>query len=1014
VQNKIFTPMHADGLQVIGFSRREDFQISPSETPAGHSIALIKGNYTHEDFTRLVTGATGEEVILVDLDRLHPSALARLVCEHKKKTREDGIHYLAKGAKKWFGFIDPRLYRGDREIFDSPVLIGNKDTFLRAYGGKEVDENLLRAVAYSLSKSHVRFYREESTLTWEKGECAPTAWNYVVKAPLRFLLSGAFFRTFFRPGDPRREMTTRFLMLLFGLFVLFYMPYISKDYGISGDEYVDHRHAMLVLDYFTKGDEAALNQPKTMLHFYGNVVQVVAAVVTETIEADDVYRVRHFICALTGAAGIIFIGLLGLRLGGGACGLLAMLLLFLSPRYLGHSMNNLKDIPFAVGYLISIFYFIRLFDRYPIVKLRHVIGAVAGIVLALGTRSGGLILFPYLLMYGGLFYILWVGWKEFYKFVKHWKEIENILLLIILVLGLGYLLSILCWPYALARPFGNVVASLREFTNLSIGLRTIFEGQQVMSNMLPWHYAPKYLFIASPLVVLIGWIGYMIHAAVRRKQFTLNAFFLLFALIFPVFWVIHKNSNLYGGIRHMLFVMPVMVVLAAYFWTRLLAVSSRTVRVISLMVLAALIVLPLKHVARNHPNDYIYFNELIGGLHGAYGDYETDYYYNSLKEAVDWFKENVDYRDRPVTIITNHSANVQHYFRKDTNVKVIYGRYYEKFDKDWDYMIFANVYISSYQLKNGLFPVREGLLHAVEAGGLPMSFVGQRVSKQELEAMRLLGAEDYAGAVHVLEEYLEKYPWNEEMWMRLSRVYYGLGQPANAARTAGEALKLQPQLTDALSVKALSELEQGNTREAHAAVDQMLAQNDMSSSSYYMKGLVYSKEYKDKEAIAQLNNALRYNPGNNQALVLAGNILRRNGNHAQAIKPFEAAVQQGRADEDAFLALADCYLWAGMNDKYQQVLTVLERDGKNRHALAKLKIRALLLQQKTDEAEVLLASTFGSEDDPEWLTLLAMRDIQRNHPGDARERVEQALQLNPREIDALKLRATLSSVTRDK
>ena len=42
-----------------------------------------------------------------------------------------------------------------------------------------------------------------------------------------------------------------------------------------------------------------------------------------------------------------------------------------SPRFFGHSMNNLKDIPFAVGYLVAIFYFVRMFDRYPVVKLRH-------------------------------------------------------------------------------------------------------------------------------------------------------------------------------------------------------------------------------------------------------------------------------------------------------------------------------------------------------------------------------------------------------------------------------------------------------------------------------------------------------------------------------------------------------------------------------------------------------------------------------------------------------------------
>ena len=91
--------------------------------------------------------------------------------------------------------------------------------------------------------------------------------------------------------------------------------------------------------------------------------------------------------------------------------------------------------------------------------------------------------------------------------MKYRKEVENILFLIILVLFVGYFLSIITWPFALARPFTNVVVSLKEFTNYNIGLRTIFEGEQMMSNMLPIHYAPKYLMIGSPLVVVIGFIG---------------------------------------------------------------------------------------------------------------------------------------------------------------------------------------------------------------------------------------------------------------------------------------------------------------------------------------------------------------------------------------------------------------------------------------------------------------------------------------------------------------------------
>ena len=155
---------------------------------------------------------------------------------------------------------------------------------------------------------------------------------------------------------------------------------------------------------------------------------------------------------------------------------------------------------------------------------------------------------------------------------------------------------------------------MKEFTNYNIGLRTIFEGEQMMSNMLPVHYAPKYLMIGSPLVVVIGFIGYLFFMAFRKKEFSLLSFFILFSLVFPVFWVIYQKSNLYGGIRHLLFVMPFMVLLAARFWTLMLSVSPKYLKGVMVVVLVGLLFLPARHMAVNHPNDYVYFNELVGGL----------------------------------------------------------------------------------------------------------------------------------------------------------------------------------------------------------------------------------------------------------------------------------------------------------------------------------------------------------------------------------------------------------------
>ena len=640
-----------------------------------------------------------------------------------------------------------------------------------------------------------------------------------------------------------RERLYRLAMLLFVLFCYVYMSYISKDYGVTGDEFVDHRHAGYVLDYFAKGDKTALNQPQTTLHLYGNIVQVITAAICCWFQVDNYYELRHVVGGMVGATGILAVGLMGLRWGGGLCGLLSVLLMFFTPRFFGHSMNNLKDVPFAVGYMLAIYYTVRLFDTYPVFRWKRIVGLILGITLALGTRSGGLILYPMLFMYAGLYYILYYGIRDFYKFGKHVGAIGRIFGVLLVVVAGSYVLSIALWPFALQNPLTAVVDSLMKFTNYSIGLRTIFDGEQVMSTMLPWRYAPKYLCIGMPIVTLIGFFAYMVYMVVRRKEFSLISFFLLFAVIFPVYWVIHSHSNLYGGIRHLLFVMPPMVVIAARFWSEIMNWCRGYLKLLPCCVFIGLLALPVAHAFRNHPNEYVYFNEFVGGLKKSYGNYETDYYFNSLKESSDWFRKNILPtlpKDTPTIVVTQASSIMDYYFRKDTQIMVCYSRYYEKYAKDWDYAILGNVYIGSHQLKSGLFPPA-GLLYAPTVDGYPMSCVLKRETKAELEGFQLEKKQKYGEAIPIFREYCETHPQNEEVWSRLGKLYYLTGQPEKAKEAFGHALELHPDLNEALYISALMNIDLKDFPTAGKYVDKMLSINASAVDAWYLNACFISK-----------------------------------------------------------------------------------------------------------------------------------------------------------------------------
>ena len=113
-------------------------------------------------------------------------------------------------------------------------------------------------------------------------------------------------------------------------------------------------------------------------------------------------------------------------------------------------------------------------------------------------------------------------------------------------------------------------------------------------------------------------------------------------------FVVFEKSNLYSSWRQFLFLYPAIVLIAATGFNFLFDYLSKIKY--SVWVIVALLLLlsvhPLRFMAANHRYSYIYYNQLVGGLHGAYGNYETDYYYVSQTEAskwlIDYLKEKKD------------------------------------------------------------------------------------------------------------------------------------------------------------------------------------------------------------------------------------------------------------------------------------------------------------------------------------------------------------------------------------
>ncbi len=151
-----------------------------------------------------------------------------------------------------------------------------------------------------------------------------------------------------------------FWLLLLGVFIR-----LSLDVGISGDEYLHLNHSYDVIDYYkTFGkDHSALHTPKTFLKYYGQSFDNAATLISEVFNIEDIFTLRHILNAFAAWLVVLFTYLTARELSNRRTAVFAVILLLLSPRFIGHSFNNLKDIPFALGFIASLYFILRYLKK---------------------------------------------------------------------------------------------------------------------------------------------------------------------------------------------------------------------------------------------------------------------------------------------------------------------------------------------------------------------------------------------------------------------------------------------------------------------------------------------------------------------------------------------------------------------------------------------------------------------------------------------------------------------------
>jgi tetratricopeptide (TPR) repeat protein len=566
---------------------------------------------------------------------------------------------------------------------------------------------------------------------------------------------------------------------------------LCRNVGISCDEVLHYNHSVSVYNYFAShgADHSALNTPVTNLKYYGQSYDDIVTFLIKWFNIDDVYGFRHLMSSVAGWLAIFITALFAIWLAGYKAGIMVLILFAVSPTFLGHTQNNLKDIPFALAYISGIFFTLRLLVSGKKNSFRDLILLTVSIAFSVSIRAGGLILICYLFFFLAIVY----AFKYFMDHKIDPAEIKAKFFLLCGVSVISWFSSILLWPFALKGPVRNVIESYNVMAHFPSTFRQIFEGKVEWSDFMPWYYLPKSMLITVPVIVLTGMVLFLVFLLKKlnpEKKLLLGC--LIFTVVFPVVFVVYEKSNLYSSWRQFLFVYPGLIILASIGFTRLYEfIRSGYLKWGMALLIILLSIHPLKFMFSNPQYFYLYYNQLVGGLKGAYSNYETDYYYQSQTEASRWLIDYIEKRkdDRRIRVMANYTVEWQ--FRLHPEIKTFYLRYEERSQADWDYAIITNRYIPPFQLRNGSWPPTNSI-HIIYADKVPVCAVIERKSKDDLAGYKSLTEGKDVEAIDHFEKALKIDAGDEMIFFNFAAALYKNGQYQRSDSILKKGLEVNP------------------------------------------------------------------------------------------------------------------------------------------------------------------------------------------------------------------------------
>lgn len=425
---------------------------------------------------------------------------------------------------------------------------------------------------------------------------------------------------------------------------------VFADYGMSTDENAERVTGLVNLKYIgTLFSDSVVNKldPDNKIkniseyrdRYYGVVLQtpliLMELAINKYFSKPSIWKLRHLMTFLYFFISVLlFYKFIASFFESRIYGILAVLLIFLTPRFFAESFYNIKDIAFFASYLAA-FYFFYKYLATRSVKYTLLLSLFAA--LSSAVRILGLL---FVFLAGCIVLIELLQKKEPMK-----SGIRSILLL-----GCSFVFFlILFYPASWHNPFAYFINLVKYMGNHPWSKSILYMGEFVSGQAVPWHYIPVWITITTPVPILAFFI-YGLYKTIRQsildiwhRQISNTTYVYLaaiFIIFFPVVAATTLNSTLYNGWRQFYFIYSAILIftmagIQSFYKTFIK--GEKTLRIAGLMLSSACLIYALHTTVwmiKNHPYQNVYFNFLAGKT--PYALFERDYWGLSLRNGLEY------------------------------------------------------------------------------------------------------------------------------------------------------------------------------------------------------------------------------------------------------------------------------------------------------------------------------------------------------------------------------------------